>query len=117
MQTCREKERQPNILDEKSKEKYNKFMMLVSRFTTDVFQTYSSKYNQDSYGYTKLSSSIPLFADIEKLKLYKEDTLEYGMIQTQLIKNRNRINNSLKILIDFADLYYDDLTNYKVIKL
>lgn len=92
-------------LDCEKQEKYNQFVLITSRLITNVFQTYSDKYQQDSYGYTKLSGAIPLFADLKRLEVLNKDSFEYGMLHTQLIKNKNRINDSLKILNDFADLY------------
>lgn len=86
-------------------ENYNKFVLITSRLLTNIFQTYSDKYQQDSYGYTKLSSKIPLFADLERIEKLDINSIEYGMVHTQLIKNRNRISDSLKILNDFAGLY------------
>jgi len=84
---------------------YNQFVMNTCRLLTNVFQTYADKYQQDSYGHTKLSNEIPLFADLKKMDTMKRDSLEYGMLQTQLIKNKNRINDSLKTLLDLAGLY------------
>lgn len=97
-------ENKVNFTDEAT-EKYNEFVLITSRLLSNVFQTYSNKYQQDSYGYTKLTSVIPLFADFEKLIKLERHTLEYGMLHTQLIKNKNRINDSLKILNDFSNLY------------
>jgi hypothetical protein len=90
-------------------ELYNQFVMNISRLLTNVFHTYADKYQQDSYGFTKLSNAIPLFADLRKMEAMNQDSLEYGMLQTQLIKNRNRINDSLKVLIDLAGLYMGSL--------
>lgn len=96
-------------LDCEKQKKYNQFLLITSRLITNVFQTYSDKYQQDSYGYTKLSGAIPLFADLKRLEALNKDSFEYGMLHTQLIKNKNRINDSLKILNDFADLYSEIL--------
>lgn len=84
---------------------YNQFVMSVCRLTTNIFQTYTDKYDQDSYGYTKLSSSIPLFSDLDRLSKLNEDSLEYGLIKTKLIKNKNRINDALNYLINLSELY------------
>ena len=67
--------------------------------------TYADKYNQDSYGYTKLSYPIPLFADLERLDGLDPDSLEYGLVLTQLVKNKNRINDALNQIIQLASLY------------
>lgn len=84
---------------------YNDFVMSLCRIITNVFQTYADKYSQDSYGYTKLSSYIPLLSELEKLLYFQENSLEYGMVKTQLIKNKNRINDALKSAIELSELY------------
>jgi hypothetical protein len=86
-------------------QRYNQFVMNTSRLLTNVFHTYADKYQQDSYGYTKLSADVPLFADLKCMDALSKDSFEYGMLKTQLIKNKNRINDALKLLIDMADLY------------
>jgi len=87
-------------------EQYNLLLMSITRILTNVFQTYADKYQQDSYGHTRLSYEIPLFADLERIdNIESRDSLEYGMLQTQLVKNKNRINDSLKMLIDLINLY------------
>ena len=72
---------------------------------TNVTMTYADKYSQDSYGFSKLSAPIPLFADLPRLDTLEPDSLEYGLVQTQLIKNKNRINDSLFTIIRLAELY------------
>ena len=89
----------------KSVQLYNDFVKAVSRQITNVTMTYTDKYSQDSYGYSKLSAPIPLFADLPRLEALSPESLEYGLIQTQLIKNKNRINDSLFTIIQLAQLY------------
>lgn len=84
---------------------YNECMKSISSEFTNITMTYVDKYSQDSYGYTKLSYPIPLFADIVKLSDYDPASLEYGMIMTQLIKNRNRIDDALFTLNKLLKLY------------
>lgn len=81
----------------------NNFLLQVARQTTNVFQTYADKYQQDSYGYSKLSKPIPLLADLERLPGLDQNSLEYGMIHTQLVKNKNRINDGLNTLLVLGD--------------
>ena len=87
----------------RSAELLNKFLLQVARQTTNVFQTYADKYQQDSYGYSKLSKPIPLLADLERLPGLDRNSLEYGMIHTQLVKNKNRINDGLNTLLVLGD--------------
>ena len=84
---------------------YNDFVKAVSRQITNVTMTYADKYSQDSYGFSKLSAPIPLFADLPRLKVLAPDSLEYGMVQTQTVKNKNRINDGLFTIIRLAQLY------------
>lgn len=84
---------------------YNDFVKEVSRQITNVTMTYTDKYSQDSYGFSKLSAPIPLFADLPRLKELAPDSLEYGMVQTQVVKNKNRINDSLFTIMKLAQLY------------
>lgn len=93
------------LKDSQQIKSYNKFVIKVSRYLTNIFQTYSDKYQQDSYGYTKLSAPIPLFADLNRLNNHEESTIEYGMIETQIIKNKNRINDALNNIVDLAEVY------------
>ena len=84
---------------------YNEFVKMVARQITNVTMTCADKYSQDSYGYTSLSYPIPLFADFERLVKLDPASLEYGLIKTQLVKNKNRINDALYIISQFATLY------------
>lgn len=84
---------------------YNDFMKLVAREITNVTMTCADKYSQDSYGYSNLSYDIPLFADLERLVREEPESLKYGLIYTQLIKNKNRINDALYRIEKFAYLY------------
>lgn len=77
----------------------NTFLMQVARQTTNIFQTYADKYQQDSYGFSKLSKPIPLLADLELLPDLDPNSFTYGMIHTELVKNKNRINDGLHNLL------------------
>ncbi len=94
-----------NLQGEEEIRLYNRYMMSVSRFLTNVFTTYADKYQQDSYGYTKLNTSIALFFDLERLAKLEKNTFEYGMVSTQIVKNKNRINDALNQVIELSQLY------------
>ena len=89
---------------------YNEFVKMVARQITNVTMTCADKYSQDSYGYTSLSYPIPLFADFERLVKLDPASLEYGLIKTQLVKNKNRINDALYIISQFAEVVRKLLT-------
>ncbi len=81
---------------------YNQFVMNVCRNMMNVYMTYTDKFGQDSYGYSKLSAPIPLLADLKRLEESEVGTLEYGMIHTQLVKNKNRIIDGLQQIQQLA---------------
>lgn len=86
-----------NLTEDKQR-LYNDCLKQISRQITNITMTYTDKYSQDSYGYYKLSYPIPLFADLERLKTLSLDSLECGMILTQIVKNKNRVNDALYTL-------------------
>lgn len=95
-----------NEIEEASKIKlYNHYVMSVTRLLTNVFQTCSDKYQQDSYGHSNLAYPVPLFADLRKLDALDKHSLEYGLVETQLVKNKNRINDALHSLVQCSSLY------------
>ena len=75
------------------------------REVTNITMTCADKYSQDSYGYTKSSYPVPLLADLERLVVLEPSSLEYGMIHTQLIRNKNRISDALYTISQVAALY------------
>ena len=90
---------------EGKEEEFNCFVKFVSREVTNITMTCADKYSQDSYGYTKLSYPVPLLADLERLVVLEPSSLEYGMIHTQLIRNKNRICDALYMISQVAALY------------
>ncbi|MDL2294381.1 M28 family peptidase [Ruminococcaceae bacterium OttesenSCG-928-D13] len=93
------------IQTDRQRQSYNRFLLSVSRRLSNVFKTYAGKYQQDSYGYGKLSRPVPLLADLDRLPALEPDSLEYGMVETQLVKNRNRISDGLYAARELAELY------------
>ncbi len=83
------------VLDDEQIDLYNRYVKNVSHLLSNVFLTYADKYQQDSYGHSRLSTPIPLFADANRLDDLSPDSIEYGMVLTQLTKNKNRINDAL----------------------
>lgn len=84
---------------------YNEFVKIVSRSLTNIFQTYGSKFDQDRYGHTNLTEPIPLLAEIKQLDKLEPSSLEYGLIETLVVRNKNRITDGLKTVIDFGKVY------------
>ncbi|MHC1759482.1 MAG: M28 family peptidase [Negativicutes bacterium] len=93
------------IAEESKIKLYNQYVMNATRLLTNVFQTCSDKYQQDSYGHSNLSYPVPLFADLRKLDVLDNQSMEYGMVETQIVKNKNRINDALHSLVQCSSLY------------
>lgn len=84
---------------------YNEFVKIVSRSITNIFQTYGPKFDQDRYGHSNLSEPVPLLAEIKQLDVLDPASLEYGSFETLVIRNKNRITDGLKTVIDFGNVY------------
>lgn len=91
-----------NSRDHADRELYNTYVKRVCRLLTNVVQTYADKYSQDSYGNSKLTYSVPLLSELERLSKMNPDSLEYGLVKTQLLKNKNRIIDAMNTLIDLS---------------
>ena len=92
-------------VDEEQIKDYNKVLLKISRELTNILYTYADKYQQDSYGYSKLSEAIPLFADMNMLEGLSADSLEFGLLETQLVKNRNRIIDGVENIVESIRMY------------
>ena len=55
------------------------------------------------------SYPVPLFAELERLDGLDPASLEYGLVQNKMIKNKNRINEALYTISTFASLYREVL--------
>ena len=93
------------IKEENKIKLYNQYVMSVTRLLTNVCQTCSDKYQQDSYGHSNLAYPVPLFADLRKLDVLDKHSMEYGLVETQLVKNKNRINDALYSIVQCSSLY------------
>lgn len=91
--------------DASKQELFNEFLKTTSRLLTNVFQTYASKYDQDRYGHSNLSEPVPLLANLKKLGQLEPTSLEYGLYETELQRNMNRIIDSLDMLARICRLY------------
>ncbi|HYE80693.1 MAG TPA: M28 family peptidase [Clostridia bacterium] len=76
--------------------KINEVLMKLSRYLTAPFYTNCDRYSQDPYGLTILSKPVPaLYRAIELSKL-EENCTDYFLLQTELIRNRNRISDAIE---------------------
>lgn len=103
--TLRLASRRAKLEDPRQIALYNEAVIHVSRTLTNVFQTYAEKYDQDSYGFGKLSAPIPLLADLAKLEISAPDSFAYGLVKTKLVRNKNRIDDALGNIAAMTRLY------------
>lgn len=82
----------------------NKCLLRISRELTNVLYTYSDKYNQDSYGNSILSKPIPLLQDAVRLQKLNKNDLEYKLLYTKALRNRNRVADAISNAIDYTVL-------------
>lgn len=92
-------------------QKINEALLYLSRCLTNVMFTYSDKFNQDSYGLSILSKPIPLLYETIALKEMDPATLDYKLLYTKLLRNRNRVadaiqaaNQHLELLLGYLSL-------------
>ena len=66
---------------------------------------YEAEYDQDSYGRTILSKPLPLLFPTIKLSRLDKDTLEYRLLYTQMLRNRNRVADAVLTACEYAELF------------
>lgn len=80
-------------------------LLRLSRAITNAFYTNAEKYDQDSYGRTILSKPLPLLFPTIKLSRLDKDTLEYRLLYTQMLRNRNRVADAVLTACEYAELF------------
>ena len=96
-------------VSDKQANSVNRCLTGLSRLLTNPFKTVCDPYSQDSYGLSDLSAPIPLFHPIETRSKYPNSSQSYQLLQTLLIKRRNRISDALKGAADLTELTNDML--------
>lgn len=84
---------------------FNDTLLRLSRAITNAFYTNAEKYDQDSYGRTILSKPLPLLFPTIKLSRLDKDTLEYRLLYTQMLRNRNRVADAVLTACEYAELF------------
>ena len=84
---------------------FNDTLLRLSRSITNAFYTNAEKYDQDSYGRTILSKPLPLLFPTIKLSRLDKDTLEYRLLYTQMLRNRNRVADAVLTACEYAELF------------
>ena len=101
------KDAEAGKLAEKDVKKLNQVLLRLSRMLTNAIYTYSDKYNQDSYGRTILSKPLPLLYPCIKLSEMDPDSLDYKLLYTNMLRNRNRVADALASANDILELFLD----------
>lgn len=91
----------------------NKLHFNLSRLLTNAFYTYADRYQQDSYGLTVLSKPIPLLYPAVEMTAMDPDSQDYKLLHTEVVKNRNRISDSVAMALELTDLYLFRLEKMK----
>lgn len=73
----------------------NNCMKKLSRILVPLQSTTVGTYGHDPYGHTPQSTMIPVLYDVIRLSKLKEDSEERYMLETQLIRDRNRVVDGL----------------------
>ena len=94
-----------NELSEVRIRAFNDTLLRLSRAITNAFYTNAEKYDQDSYGRTILSKPLPLLFPTIKLSRLDKDTLEYRLLYTQMLRNRNRVADAVLTACEYAELF------------
>ena len=74
----------------------NDCLMKLSRILLPVLNTIAGKYGQDSYGLSSLSFPIPALYQLERFSNLRPDDTDYKLLQTKLLRERNRIADALR---------------------
>lgn len=76
--------------------KINEVLLKLSRILTGPFYTASSRYAQDSYGLSILAKPLPHLHPITTMRALGEKSLEYRLLHTQMLRNRNMLSDTLR---------------------
>jgi hypothetical protein len=92
-------------MDDGPADALNATMKRVNRLLIPLALTYKGTYGHDPYGYTPQQSMIPLLHDVPLLATLPEGE-ERWMLETELVRNRNRVSDTL---VDAARLLADGI--------
>lgn len=87
--------------------KLNETLLRLSRSITNAFYTNAEKYSQDSYGRTILSKPLPLLYSMIELSKMDKESLEYKLLYTKMLRNRNRVADAVSLANEYVTLFLD----------
>jgi len=94
-QRWQERYRVGEVKDEEPAELLNACMKRLSRLLVPLASTVKGTYGHDPYGFTPQTTMIPSLFDVPKLGTLPLENEERWQLETQLIRERNRIADAL----------------------
>ena len=85
-----------NIAHEGPAQLLNECFKRLSRILVPLQSTVRGVYGHDPYGLTAQTSMIPALFDVPKLRQFPEGSEVWWMLQTGLIRERNRVSDGLR---------------------
>lgn len=96
---------QAEMLSKERIRRLNDTLLRLSRVITNAFYTNAEKYDQDSYGRTILSKPLPLLFNVIALSKMEKDSLEYRLLYTKMLRNRNRVADAVLTACEYVELF------------
>lgn len=81
--------------DDAQARRLNRCLMRLSRLLIPIQSTAIGTYGHDMYGYTPQGTMIPSLFDVERLAGMPTDTPARWMLETSLVRERNRVTDAL----------------------
>ena len=98
------KEAERGLLCDEKVKRLSETLLRLSRCITNAFYTNAEKYDQDSYGRTILSKPLPLLYRTIELSKMDPSSLEYKLLYTRMLRNRNRVADAVNMANDYAEM-------------
>ncbi len=91
----RQRYRTHDVSDDSAAELLNRCMKRLSRLLVPIQSTAKGTYGHDPYGLTSQTTMIPCLYDVAHLAQLPVDDEERWMLETQLVRERNRVVDAL----------------------
>ena len=95
-----------NVQGDEESEKLNEVLIKLSRHLIPLLYTYDAgKYGQDPYGLSYLNYPIPTLYPVKELIKMPKGSEEFIMLKTKLLRNTNKIHDTLEIALEIIENY------------
>lgn len=83
----------------------NRTLIKISRELSHILRSESGRYGHDPYGYSLVGKPIPrLYVPIAKIAELDEESDEFKLWETQLMREKNRVSDAIDNSIDYTSL-------------